>query len=173
VKSKINKYKIQCFAGGEHYLLIVLLSITAAFFVYNDVLWRWNNLLYDSSLAFWSRTASNNIVIIDIDDESLENIGRWPWPRSVHAQLINQIDKESPRVIGLDIIFNEPDINDSASDILLARALQKSGKVVLPVFMAQESSNAVAIEALPLPKFTTNAAALGHVHVDISDLEFN
>ena len=55
------------------------------------------------------------------------------------------------------------------SDVLLARAMRASGKVVLPVFMSQESNNSYPIEALPLPEFTNNAAALGHVHIDISD----
>ena len=156
-------------AKVEHYLLIILLSLTAALFAHNDVLWRWDNLLYDAQLSFWSRTVSDDIIIIDIDDESLKQIGRWPWPRSIHAELINQLDKESPRAIGLDIILNEPDSNNPVSDVLLARAMRKSGKVVLPVFMAQESSNATPIEALPLPEFTFNAAALGHVHIDVSD----
>ena len=146
-----------------------MLSLTAALFVHNDVLWRWDNLLYDAQLSIWSRTVSDDIIIINIDDESLEQIGRWPWPRSIHAELINKIDQESPRAIGLDIIFNEPDSNNPVSDVLLARAMRKSGKVVLPVFMSQESSNATPIEALPLPEFTFNAAALGHVHIDVSD----
>ena len=164
-----NKKAVNYFARGEHYFLIALLSLTAALFVHNDILWRWDNLLYDAQLSFWSRTVSDDIIIIDIDDESLEQLGRWPWPRSIHAQIINKLDQESPRAIGLDIIFNEPDSNNPVSDILLARAIRKSGKVVLPIFMAQESSNATPIEALPLPEFTFNAAALGHVHIDLSD----
>ena len=59
--------------------------------------------------------------------------------------------------------------NNPLSDVLLARAMRKSGKVVLPVFMSQQSNNSYPIEALPLPDFTDNAAALGHVHIDISD----
>jgi len=164
-----NKDSVRYSAKVEHYLLVILLSITAALFVHNDILWRWDNLIYDAQLSHWSRTVSDDIIIIDIDDESLEQIGRWPWPRSIHAQLINQIDQESPRVIGLDIIFNEPDSNNPVADVLLARAMRKSGKVVLPVFMSQESNNATPIEALPLPEFTFNAAALGHVHIDVSD----
>jgi len=164
-----NKDSAGYSAKVEHYLLIILLSVTAALFVHNDVLWRWDNLLYDAQSSFWTRSVSDDIIIINIDDESLEQIGRWPWPRSIHAELINRLDQESPRAIGLDIIFNEPDSNNPVSDVLLARAMRKSGKVVLPVFMAQESSNGTPIEALPLPEFTYNAAALGHVHIDIDD----
>ncbi len=154
---------------GEHVLLVVLLASAAGLFVQNNLLWRWDNLLYDAQLSFWTRTVSNDIIIIAIDDESLYEIGRWPWPRSTHASLINKLEMESPKAIGLDIIFNEHDSNNPISDILLARAMRASGKVVLPIFMSQESTNAYPIEALPLPEFTNNAAALGHVHIDISE----
>ena len=153
----------------QHILLVSGLAFIAALFVYHDVLWRWDYLLYDAQLSFWTRSVNEDIVIIAIDDESLDELGRWPWPRSTHAELINKLEKESPRVIGLDILFNEPDEVDPHSDQLLARAIQQSGKVVLPLFMTRQSTNSYPIEALPIPLFTSNAAALGHVHIDISD----
>ena len=153
----------------EHIALVVMLAFTALLFVHYNLLWRWDNLLYDAQLSFWSRSVSDDIIIIAIDDESLNELGRWPWPRSVHARLINKLEQESPRVIGLDIIFSEPDANSPLADVLLARAIRASGRVVLPVFMSQESHNSYPIEDLPLPEFTTHAAALGHVHIDISD----
>jgi len=153
----------------EHFLLVALLASVAGLFVQNNVLWRWDNLLYDAQLSFWTRTVSDDIIIIAIDDESLEDIGRWPWPRSIHASLINKLELESPRAIGLDIIFSEPDIDNPLSDVLMARAMRASGKVVLPVFMSKQSASSYPIEALPLPEFSHYAAALGHVHIDISD----
>ena len=153
----------------EHTLLVAALAFIAGLFVQYNLLWRWDNLLYDAQLSFWTRSVSDDIIIIAIDDESLNDLGRWPWPRSTHAQLINQLEAETPLTIGLDIIFNEPDANNPLSDVLLARAMRASGKVVLPVFMSQESRNSYPLEALPLPEFTSNAAALGHVHIDISN----
>ena len=153
----------------EHLLLVLILSFVAGLFVHNNVLWRWDNLLYDAQLSFWSRTVSDDIIIIAIDDESLNQLGRWPWARSTHAKLINKLELESPRVIGLDIIFSEPDTIDPQSDKLLAAAMQASAKVVLPVFMSQQSSNSYPIEALPLPELANHAAALGHVHLDVGE----
>lgn len=153
----------------EHVLLIALLSVLAALSVQQDLLWRWDKLLYDAQLSFWSRDVSGDIIIVAIDDQSLKELGRWPWPRQIHASLIERIGQESPAAIGLDIIFSEPDLNNPSSDQRLATAMQASGKVVLPVFMSQQSSNAYPIEALPLPEFTRQAAALGHVHIDIGD----
>lgn len=147
--------------------MAALLALASGLVVHNNLLWRWDNLLYDAQLSFWTRPATSEVIIVAIDDESLNELGRWPWPRSTHARLIHKIDAESPKAIGLDIIFNEPDAHDPVSDIMLARAMRASKKVVLPVFMAKKSTNAYPIEALPLPEFTDNAAALGHVHVDI------
>lgn len=153
----------------EHVLLVLLFTFVSGLFVHNNVLWRWDNLLFDAQLSFWTREASEDIIIIAIDDESLNELGRWPWPRSTHARLIDKLEIESPRAIGLDIIFSERDANNPESDQLLSHAIQASGKVVLPVFMSKESNNSYPIESLPLPEFTNHAAALGHVHIDFSD----
>ncbi|MCP4077992.1 MAG: CHASE2 domain-containing protein [Gammaproteobacteria bacterium] len=153
----------------QHILLVILLAFVAGLFVHGNVLWRWDNLLYDAQLSFWSRTVSDDIIVIAIDDESLNELGHWPWPRSTHARLIDKLELESPRVIGLDIIFSEPDEHNPQSDKLFANAIENSGKIVLPVFMSQQSANSYPIEALPLPEFSNHAAALGHVHIDLSD----
>ena len=47
--------------------------------------------------------------IVDIDDESLEKIGQWPWPHTVVAKLVEAIGAHDPLVIALDIVFSEPD----------------------------------------------------------------
>jgi len=151
----------------EHFVLVALLAFVSGLFIHNSLLWRWDNLLYDAQLSFWTRSVSDEIIIIAIDDESLRELGRWPWSRSIHASLIEKLELESPRAIGLDIIFSEPDAGNPEADVLLARALRASGKVVLPVFMSRKSNNSVPIEALPLPEFADSAAALGHVHLDI------
>lgn len=151
----------------EHLLLVGLLVSIAGLFVYFNVLWRWDHLLYDTQLSLWNRAVPDDIIIIEIDDESLNQIGRWPWPRSIHAQLIQQLDRESPKAIGLDIIFSEADATHPESDQLLSDAIRASGKVVLPVFMSRSSPRSMPIEALPLPEFTQYAAQLGHVHIDV------
>jgi len=53
--------------------------------------------------------ASSDVVIVDIDNDSIEKLGRWPWPRSILAKGINKINTGKPRVIGLNIILSEPE----------------------------------------------------------------
>jgi len=52
---------------------------------------------------------SDDILIVSIDDNSISNIGRWPWPRSIIAALIEEISAANPKVIGLNILFSEPE----------------------------------------------------------------
>jgi len=70
------------------------------------------------------------IVIVAIDEPSMAEIGRqWPWPRSLHARLIQQLNKARVKVIGFDILFSEP--SEPAEDEELARILRGSANVVL------------------------------------------
>jgi len=71
------------------------------------------------------------IVIVAIDNESLEKLGRWPWPRSTHAHLIDKIASSGAAIIGLDVIFPEPSV--PADDAELARAFRAAGNVILPI----------------------------------------
>jgi len=51
---------------------------------------------------------SGDVVVVAIDDASIEAIGRWPWPRSVFAALLDRVTQAAPKAIGLDISFSEP-----------------------------------------------------------------
>lgn len=125
---------------------------------------RINHMLQDAGLRVVSRPAHPDIVIVAIDDRSIATIGRWPWRRALHAELINQISADGPRVIGMDVLFNEEDLDYPEDDVLLAQALGHSARVVLPVLRRSYGlGNGMA--DLPLPAFASAAARLGHVHV--------
>src|SRR5271169_1322967 len=49
------------------------------------------------------------VVIVDIDEASLKEIGQWPWPRTVVADMVTRITQLGAVVIGFDVIFAEPD----------------------------------------------------------------
>src|SRR5690349_2476886 len=59
------------------------------------------------------RSPGQEVVLVLVDEKSLKDIGRWPWARDKQALLIDQIDKQQPAVIGIDIIYAEPE--DSAA----------------------------------------------------------
>ncbi len=70
------------------------------------------------------------IVVVAIDEPSFAEISKqWPWPRSLHARLTDQLKKAGARVIGFDILFAEP--SRPEEDQALARAIREAGNVVL------------------------------------------
>ncbi len=72
----------------------------------------------------------DSIVIVAIDEPSMAEIKQqWPWPRSLHARLIQQLHQAGAAVIGFDILFAEP--SEPAEDQALALALRETGNGVL------------------------------------------
>ena len=66
---------------------------------------------YDWGVRSTDRKPSEKIAIIAIDDESIANIGRWPWPRDLHAELIDRLALGGAKVIGQTVFFLEPQID--------------------------------------------------------------
>jgi adenylate cyclase len=69
------------------------------------------------------------VVIIAIDDKSLEKLGRWPWSRDQLARLVDILSGKGAKVIAFDIFFAEPEKNDA----VFAKAIRKAGNVLLPL----------------------------------------
>jgi adenylate cyclase len=79
-----------------------------------------------------------DIVVVDIDENSLHQLnsfaGEWPWPRSVHATLLDELNKQHPKAIVFDIFFTDPDAKRAESDQTFIDSLSKIDNVFLPVF---------------------------------------
>lgn len=86
--------------------------------------------IYDLFFLLKGReTPPENIVIIAIDEPSLEKLGRWPWSRRVISTVVEKLTEYSPAVIAFDIILSEPEKNDP----LLTKTISKAGNVLMPV----------------------------------------
>jgi CHASE2 domain-containing sensor protein/tRNA A-37 threonylcarbamoyl transferase component Bud32 len=66
---------------------------------------------YDWGVRSTDRFPSDKIAVIAIDDVSIANIGRWPWPRDLHAEMIRQLAQGGAKVIGQTVFFLEPQID--------------------------------------------------------------
>jgi len=97
--------------------------------------------------------ADSPVIIADIDEKSLAEIGQWTWPRTVFADLVNTLTEAGAKVIVFDVVFSEPDrtsaplladslnaIDDDmrarlrqlpSNDAIFAEAIKASGRVVL------------------------------------------
>lgn len=76
---------------------------------------------------------TDNIAIIAIDEKSLSKIGRWPFRRNVHAQLIDYFTglKYRENCLFFDVFFTEPDRNNPEDDLLFINASRKNNRVVI------------------------------------------
>jgi hypothetical protein len=113
-------------------LIAVVLAAVAALLALGGGSWRVDRLLYDTALALTPRATPADIVIVAIDDASIDAIGRWPWPRTVHATLLDRLAATRPRAVALDLVLSEAD-PDPAQDRWLAQALARLGALGLPV----------------------------------------
>ena len=75
------------------------------------VLQRLDDIIYDARLR-WTmpRTLDERIVIVDIDEKSLAEVGRWPWGRNRLAELVDELfERQKVALVGFDVVFAEPD----------------------------------------------------------------
>lgn len=77
------------------------------------------------------KTPDTNIVIINISQSDLENIGPWPIKRSYYALLIKELTKLQVKIIGLEVFLSPRLVTQSIYDRLLRNEIAKSGKVIL------------------------------------------
>jgi EAL domain-containing protein (putative c-di-GMP-specific phosphodiesterase class I)/CHASE2 domain-containing sensor protein len=112
---------------------------------------------------FHPQRASGDIVLVPIDDVAMREIGRWPWPRRYHAQIIDRLTAAGAKRIFFDITFETR--SNPADDKLLADAIERSGRVTLPV-RGQSGPDGIKQEAPgPLPMFSQHAH-LGSIGID-------
>jgi CHASE2 domain-containing sensor protein len=123
---------------------------------------RADNLVYDGLIRLQDGPADPSIVIIAIDDRSLNALGRWPWTRTVHAALIDRLTQAQPRAVAYDVLFTEPEAGDAA----LAAALARARDVHLPLLVEAPGQNGAAWQVSePASDLARAAASLGHVNM--------
>ena len=89
----------------------VAILVTVAVLVLHqmtDTIGTLERRFYDYASTSGGRQPSDRIAVIAIDDQSIANIGRWPWPRDVHAQLIDQLAAAKAKTIVYTTFFIEP-----------------------------------------------------------------
>ena len=135
-------------------ILCGLLLVFITLFEYAGFLEGINHYFYDLSFRIRGfRAPSKDIIIVTIDDKTLEKLGRWPIRRSYYALLIDKT--AGAKAIAFDIIMAEP----TGDDALLARAIKEHGNIILPVLIENNKN-------VKYPVASLSASHVGHVHVE-------
>ncbi len=121
-------------------------------------------------ILFSKKPIRNDIVIVAIDNTSLNTIGQWPWRRKVFADFLASLDKNSPKAVGVDVIFAEPSRYGESDDASLANTLKGlSYPVILPVeadpLILENSIPRANALVEPRSIFTGGTVSLGHVNL--------
>ena len=96
---------------------------------------------FDLIQKYDTATVSKDVVIVEIDEKSIEQNGQWPWKRTVLADVIWKLREAGAGVIVLPILFSEED--RLGGDMDLAQALVQNGVVIAQVGTTQTNKNAV------------------------------
>jgi adenylate cyclase len=112
------------------------------------------------------REPSDRVVIVDIDQRSLEMMndmaGFWPWPRSVHGELIDHLARQGPRAVAFDVLFNEADVYRPEHDAAFADAVARNANVWLAMVL---NSDGVGAKVGDMPR-SVGAKALAGASMD-------
>lgn len=122
-----------------------------------------DGLVYDGLLRFSERATPDDILIVGIDERSLAALGRWPWPRRTHADLLERLARAAPAAVIYDVLFLEP---ERGQDQALAKAVADCGRVYLPLLISVPGPNGAPYQAsLPVQALAAAAAGTGQVNV--------
>jgi len=159
--------------------LCFVFCLTATLFFNPPLLSFWikslENWIYDAGIRKYYKplSADPRIVIVDIDDSSLNEFGRWPWPRNQMADLVDKLYKLGATVVAFDILFSEPEKNIAEEvlmkiktpiasrekiiqsfdyDAMLAKSLSQGDSILATVFSPNAAD--VSIGTLPSPLLT-------------------
>lgn len=146
-------------------LLWMICLLVPLLLLNNTYIARWNWIVYDSMHAWLIHEASEQVVIVAIDDHSLQQLGRWPWSREVHTRFLQQTQTLGVKAIGFDILF--PEHETDAVDQAFADEIRKMGRVVLAVAPEVDTQGGITSESLPIPVLAAAAYSMGHVDYEL------
>jgi diguanylate cyclase (GGDEF)-like protein len=122
--------------------------------------------LYELRFKLTPRPPTGELALVDIDAKSIAAIGTWPWPRRIHAALVDALSDYGVSQIGFDVDFSSPSVSEE--DQVFEDALRRAGGgVVLAAFnqkLSHESGERRVASNRPIPRFAEHSWA-GSVNV--------
>lgn len=101
---------------------------------------RYNDIKYKYAPFYKSEAP---VALVSIDDDSLTEIGRWPWSRDLIADMVDNIMKNNVASLGFDVIFSEPEKGNPQADENLSKVLEKyADRIILGTFSENGIKNA-------------------------------
>lgn len=147
------------------WLAILVCALALAWLAIADGLTaRLDNALIDRLVTVTAQPATDDVLIVAIDDRSLAEVGRWPWDRAKMAQLLDRLTTAAPKAVLLDVLYTEPSL--AQSDLALAQAMARARNVALPFGLTPAEGRSDGFDPLPpIPDLASQTVATGHVAI--------
>ncbi len=147
---------------GTRFWISALVLLSAALLMQFDVLRRFELVTYDyRCIVRGDRPADPRVVVVEISDDSISKIGRWPWDRDWHATLIKVLTELGAKAVAFDVIFAEP--SDPKKDEVLAASVKTSGLVYLAEVIEESSKGPSLLGSIP--SISGPARGTGHINL--------
>lgn len=114
------------------------------------------------------RTPNPDVVIIAIDEKSLQELHQWPWPRSIHAELIRRLSAAPPKALLFDVLFLDPFTVDPAGDKALVQATRQNPWVVHSLFLEVQGRD-ITGGRVPFQALSAVAQRVGSVNAFVDE----
>ncbi|MBA5865482.1 MAG: CHASE2 domain-containing protein [Nitrospira sp. CR1.3] len=115
--------------------------------------------------------AGKDIVLVAVDEASLEAYGSWPWPRDRHGYVVHYLKQAGARAVVFDILFLEPDIGAEEFDEAFAQEMRAAGNVYLPFLMQDELESSTDSTVSPSGPGEPAPDILGKATIPLGDQE--
>ncbi len=130
-----------------------------------DGLADFDNLIYDQLSDLDRPEASDDILIVAIDEDSLSAFGKWPWSRNRHAELFEKMASSESKAIAFDILLSEA--SDPETDLRLAKSISENPNLYLPIHLVLPGANGAEFDLKePVSPIKESAQGLGHVNLN-------
>lgn len=157
--------------------LLFIIACVAAFFSISPWGVQLDNTLYDSiSTQKKNADRTQDIVVVGIDEPSFQQVGlQWPWPREIHAKLIQSLSTQGASLVAFDLLF--PELSSATSDTALADTIREvtSAATPMPVIIGTDfkviENNQYSIKTPiePIGQLIEAGAKTGHVSIGIDN----
>ncbi len=148
--------------------IVAALSVFIAYRLSPPFLQHLDNKLKDSRFLLRGPTKPvSKVVVVAIDNKSINELGRWPWSRSRVAELVKNLAAYGVKVSALDIVFSEP---EGKGDTLFAASLESAGNVVLGYFFRDEDQ---PVEPAALEQLSSAKVKLLKLDSDVTSVPIN
>lgn len=145
-------------------LIALILVLSLGTFQSQGVFDQWQLQLSDT--LFTQNQPLNNIIILAIDDPSLQEIGRWPWDREIFVQLLPKL--QEAKAVGIDVSFFEP--YDTQIDQQLGDIMRTQANVIIPLqFTSFNTSQSLQAANVLRPIEELHTIPKGFVNIYSSD----